>query len=203
MVREGKPSTETIVMLALLLTAAVTDLMLAIVFVFIPLPGGKPELWVHVATIVMDAIIISITAVLLKEDMDSVFSTVTIYLVLSGISTVANFGISVRSLRCSMGEVRPLQPFKLSWLRMSGSTQVAPEYSALGPGVHATSCSPSEESKDSSLEGSQLTVVAWDYCGSNGGGCSAAVSSGRSVYRPITDQTSVRWPLERVAAIRI
>lgn len=35
MVREGTPSTENIVMLALLLAAAVTDLMLAIVFVFI------------------------------------------------------------------------------------------------------------------------------------------------------------------------
>lgn len=78
----------------------------------------------HVVTIIMEAIIISITAVLLKEDMDSVFSTLTIYLVLSGISTVANFGISERSLRRSMGEVRPLQPFKLSWLRMSGSTRL-------------------------------------------------------------------------------
>lgn len=120
--RSGEPSTKPILLLTLAMAASVTDLIVAIAFTFIPLPGGLPELWVHITTLTMEAIIIPVTGILLRDDLDSVFSTLTIYLVLSGISTLMNFAISVHGVRASMHEVRPLEAILLSWRK----TQVAP-----------------------------------------------------------------------------
>lgn len=120
--RSGVPSTKPILLLTLAMAASVTDLLLAIAFTFIPLPGGLTELWVHVTTVTMEAIIIPVTEILLRDDVDSVLSTLTIYLVLSGISTLMNFAISVHGVHASMHEVRPLEAILLSWRK----TQVAP-----------------------------------------------------------------------------
>lgn len=109
----GEPSTESIVLLTIVIAASVTDLMLAIAFTFVALPGGLTELWLHVTTLTMEAIIIPVTAILLRDDLDSVFSTLTIYLVLSGTSTLMNFGVSMHALRASMREFRPLQSMML------------------------------------------------------------------------------------------
>lgn len=88
-------------MLAAVCIAALIDLALAVLFTLVPLPEGRLGMAVHSATLLCEAIIIPITVVLLRYNLDTSFSTKTVYLILSGVFTVTNFVFQIRQLRRS------------------------------------------------------------------------------------------------------
>lgn len=90
-------------MLVVALLASCIDVTLAVFFTFVPIPKSRRVgMAVHGTTVVCEAIIITITAVLLRYNLDTSFSTKTVYLILSGVCTLANFAYQMRQLRHSV-----------------------------------------------------------------------------------------------------